>query len=92
MVVMTPDGAVRAMVGGRSYANSQFNRAVQANRQPGSAFKPLVYLAGLESGLSPEQKFIDAPFSVEAWTPKNYDEVYEGEVTMHRALTKSLNL
>ncbi|MEC8246753.1 MAG: penicillin-binding transpeptidase domain-containing protein, partial [Pseudomonadota bacterium] len=91
MVVMTPDGAVRAMVGGRSYAKSQFNRAVQANRQPGSAFKPLVYLAGLESGLSPEQKFTDAPFSVEAWTPKNYDEVYEGEVTMHRALTKSLN-
>ena len=70
MVVMTPDGAVRAMVGGLSYANSQFNRAVQANRQPGSAFKPLVYLAGLESGLSPEQKFTDAPFSVEAWTPK----------------------
>ena len=91
MVVMTPDGAVRAMVGGRSYAKSQFNRAVQANRQPGSAFKPLVYLAGLESGLSPEQKFTDAPFSVEAWTPKNYDEVYEGEVTMQRALTKSLN-
>ncbi len=91
MVVMTPDGAVRAMVGGRSYAKSQFNRAVQANRQPGSAFKPLVYLAGLESGLSPEQKFTDAPFSVEAWTPRNYDEVYEGEVTMHRALTKSLN-
>ena len=91
MVVMTPDGAVRAMVGGRSYAKSQFNRAVQANRQPGSAFKPLVYLAGLESGLSPEQKFTDAPFSVDAWTPKNYDEVYEGEVTMHRALTKSLN-
>ena len=91
MVVMTPDGAVRAMVGGRSYAKSQFNRAVQAKRQPGSAFKPLVYLAGLESGLSPEQKFTDAPFSVEAWTPRNYDEVYEGEVTMQRALTKSLN-
>ncbi|CAI8414385.1 MAG: Penicillin-binding protein 2D [Rhodobiaceae bacterium UBA7378] len=91
VVVMTPDGAVRAIVGGRSYAKSQFNRAVQANRQPGSAFKPLVYLAGLESGLSPDQQFTDAPFSVEDWTPRNYSEVYEGEVTMARALAKSLN-
>ena len=91
MVVMTPDGAVRAMVGGRAYARSQFNRAVSAQRQPGSAFKPLVYLAALENGLKPDDRFIDAPFSVGDWTPKNYNDEYRGNVTAQQALIYSLN-
>lgn len=91
LVVMTPDGAVRAMVGGRSYVDSQFNRAVLARRQPGSAFKPIVYLAGLEAGLKTHETFTDAPFSVGRWTPRNYDDDYRGEVSVKTALAQSLN-
>ena len=69
------------MVGGLEYASSQFNRATQALRQPGSAFKPLVYLAGLEAGLNPESMLIDAPVTIEGWSPKNYDERYRGKVS-----------
>jgi penicillin-binding protein 1A len=91
MVVMTPDGAIRAMVGGRSYQKSPFNRAVLANRQPGSAFKPIVFLAGLENGLSPDDEYIDAPLSIGDWSPRNYDGEYRGTVTLQQALAKSLN-
>ncbi len=91
MVVMSPDGAILAMVGGRAYKTSPFNRAVQARRQPGSAFKPMVYLAALESGLKPDDSFDDAPFSVGQWAPKNYDEKYRGRVTAGEALAASLN-
>ena len=91
MVVMTPDGAIRALVGGRSYADSPYNRAAQARRQPGSAFKPLVYLAALEKGLKPQDRFDDAPVSVGKWQPKNYDEKYRGTVTAREALKLSLN-
>ena len=79
------------MVGGRAYARSQFNRAVSAQRQPGSAFKPLVFLAALENGLKPDDRFIDAPFSVGDWTPKNYNDEYRGNVTAQQALIYSLN-
>ena len=91
MVVMAPDGAILAMVGGRAYGRSPFNRAVQARRQPGSAFKPVVYLAALENGLKPDDMFIDAPLTINGWSPKNYDEKYRGSVSAQTALAKSLN-
>ncbi|PKQ07174.1 MAG: carboxypeptidase, partial [Alphaproteobacteria bacterium HGW-Alphaproteobacteria-12] len=72
LVAMTPDGAVRAMVGGRSYAQSQFNRAVQAKRQPGSAFKPIVYLTAMEQGLTPDTIRTDKPVNYGGWAPENY--------------------
>lgn len=91
MVVMTPDGAIKALVGGRSYANSPYNRATSARRQPGSAFKPIVYLAALETGLKPEDIYQDAPLEIDDWQPKNYDETYRGAVSAGAALSKSLN-
>ena len=91
MVVMSPEGAIRAMVGGRSYAESPFNRAASARRQPGSAFKPIVYLAALEAGLKPEKTYQDAPLEIDDWQPKNYDETYRGTVSAGQALSQSLN-
>ncbi len=91
LVAMTPDGAVRAMVGGRNYAESQFNRAVTAKRQPGSAFKPFVYLTALESGLTPDTIRQDAPLDVKGWKPENYTHEYFGAVTLTQALAMSLN-
>ncbi len=91
LVAMTPDGAVLAMVGGRDYAASQFNRATQALRQPGSAFKLFVYLAALESGMSPRARIDDAPITVEGWSPRNYDGRFHGPVTLEEAFARSLN-
>jgi penicillin-binding protein 1A len=91
LVSMAPDGAVKALVGGRSYAESQFNRAVAAKRQPGSAFKPFVYLAALERGLTPNSVREDAPINVKGWQPENYSHQYFGPVTLTRALSLSLN-
>jgi penicillin-binding protein 1A len=91
MVAMTPDGAVRAMVGGRNYAESQYNRAVTAKRQPGSAFKPFVYLTAIEAGLTPETIRQDAPLDVKGWKPENYSREYFGAVTLTQALAMSLN-
>jgi penicillin-binding protein 1A len=91
MVAMTPGGAVRAMVGGRSYADSQFNRAVAAKRQPGSAFKPFVYLTALEHGLTPDTVREDKPINVKGWQPENYGHEYFGPVTLTKALALSLN-
>jgi penicillin-binding protein 1A len=91
LVAMTPDGAVRAMVGGRNYSESQYNRAVTARRQPGSAFKPFVYLTAIESGLTPETVRQDAPLNVKGWTPENYSREYFGSVTLTQALAMSLN-
>jgi penicillin-binding protein 1A len=91
LVAMTPDGAVRALVGGRNYADSQFNRAVAAKRQPGSAFKPFVYLTALERGLSPETVRKDAPINIRGWKPENYGHDYHGPVTLTQALALSLN-
>jgi penicillin-binding protein 1A len=91
VVAMTPDGAVRALVGGRNYSESQFNRAVSAKRQPGSAFKPFVYLTALEHGLTPDTVRQDAPIKVKGWQPENYGHEYYGPVTLTKALALSLN-
>jgi len=91
LVAMSPDGAVRAMVGGRDYGESQFNRVTQAARQPGSAFKPFVYLAGLEHGLHPDDRFVDGPLHIGTWQPHNFENSYRGEVTMAEALAQSIN-
>jgi penicillin-binding protein 1A len=91
LVAMTPDGAVRAMVGGRNYAESQFNRAVAAKRQPGSAFKPFVYLTALEHGLTPDTVREDKPIALKGWKPENYGRQYLGPVTLTQALSQSLN-
>ncbi len=91
LVAMAPDGAVRALVGGADYAQSQFNRATQAMRQPGSAFKPVVYLAALQSGYKPDDKFTDAPYSIGGWSPRNYEGTYRGQVTLREALAYSIN-
>ena len=91
LVAMAPDGAVRAMVGGRSYSESQFNRAVLAKRQPGSAFKPFVYLTALQNGLTPETIREDSAINIKGWQPENYTREYFGNVSLTRALAMSLN-
>jgi penicillin-binding protein 1A len=91
LVAMTPDGAVRALVGGRNYAESQYNRAVTAKRQPGSAFKPFVYLTAVEAGLTPDTIRTDAPLDIKGWKPENYTHEYFGSVTLTQALAMSLN-
>lgn len=91
LIALSPDGAVLAMVGGRAYQKSQFNRAVDARRQPGSAFKPFVYLAALEHGLTPDTIREDGPISVKGWSPENYSREYRGPVTLTTALALSLN-
>jgi penicillin-binding protein 1A len=91
IVAMTPEGAVRALVGGKNYAESQYNRAVAARRQPGSAFKPFVYLTALERGLTPETIREDKPIAIKGWKPENYGRRYFGPVTLTDALARSLN-
>lgn len=91
LVAIANDGAVRAMVGGYDYATSQFDRVTKAHRQPGSAFKPFVYLAALEQGKSPESVRNDAPVKIGTWTPENYNGKYYGRVSLATALAKSLN-
>jgi penicillin-binding protein 1A len=95
----TEDGAIKAMVGGFDYNRNKFNHVTQAWRQPGSSFKPFIYAASLERGLSPATIINDAPISFDAgqtggqpWEPKNYDGRYEGPMTMRRGLTKSKNM
>ncbi|WP_377702977.1 penicillin-binding protein 1A [Pseudoduganella sp. UC29_71] len=95
----TEDGAIKAMVGGFDYNRNKFNHVTQAWRQPGSSFKPFIYSASLERGLSPATVINDAPISFDAgqtggqaWEPKNYDGKYEGPMTMRRGLTKSKNM
>jgi len=90
-VVLGNDGAIRAMIGGRDYVSSQFNRAVQARRQPGSAFKPFVYLAALEADYSPSSVFNDAPVSYGNWSPVNFGGGFRGRMTMEDALKRSVN-
>ena len=91
LVALTQDGAVLAMVGGRDYGVSQFNRASQALRQPGSAFKTIVYLAGMEAGLTPDDIFEDAPIEIAGWAPRNYDGTYRGPVSLRDAFAASIN-
>ena len=92
LVALDPStGAVRAMVGGRSYRDSSFNRATQAKRQPGSAFKPIVYLTAMEQGLTPDTVMRDSPVIFDKWKPENYEGRYQGEVTLRSALAESIN-
>ncbi|MCC7427707.1 MAG: PBP1A family penicillin-binding protein [Alphaproteobacteria bacterium] len=84
-------GAVLAMVGGRDYRASPFNRAVQARRQPGSAFKPIVYLAAAERGLRADDRFVDQPITLGGWSPQNVDGRFRGEVTAREAMARSIN-
>ena len=90
-ILLAADGGVRAVVGGRSYKRSQFNRAIKAKRQPGSAFKPFVFLAALENGFSPRTIAYDEPVSIGGWTPKNYSKKFRGAVTLNDAFSKSIN-
>jgi penicillin-binding protein 1A len=90
-LVLGIDGSVRALVGGKSYKESQYNRVVRSHRQPGSAFKPFVYLAALESGMTPNTVIEDAPINVGRWRPTNYKNEYLGPVTMREALARSIN-
>lgn len=92
IVIMDFEGRVKAMVGGTNYLQSQFNRAVSALRQPGSAFKPFVYIAALQKGWLPDDKIEDRPISIKGWNPENADKKYYGEVSLNYALAKSLNL
>src|SRR5690606_6801635 len=92
MVIMEPNGIVRAMVGGRDYGQSQFNRAIDAQRQPGSSFKPYVYITALEQGQTPKTVINDSPLCIGNWCPKNYSGGYAGPVSMMNALTRSLNI
>src|ERR1700691_4689211 len=91
LVALDPEGAIKALIGGRNYADSQFNRAVSAKRQPGSSFKPFVYLTALERGLTPDSVREDAPITIKGWNPEDYSRKYLGEVTLTQALSRSLN-
>jgi penicillin-binding protein 1A len=91
LVSIDGTGAIRALVGGKDYAESQFDRASKAKRQPGSAFKPFVYAAALEIGRTPMSIRNDGPVRIGNWTPENYDQKYRGEVTLADALANSLN-
>jgi penicillin-binding protein 1A len=91
LVAMTPDGAIKAMVGGRDYGASPFNRVTQAVRPPGSAFKLFVYLAALEQGYRPGDLFFDGPVSIHGWQPRDFEPGYRGDVTMSEAVAQSLN-
>jgi len=90
-VLLSPDGAIRAMVGGVDYEASNFNRAVQARRQPGSTFKPFIYAAALDGGVMPTDMVVDGPVRFGTWTPQNYGGGYRGPVTVETALINSIN-
>jgi 1A family penicillin-binding protein len=91
IVVMTPDGAVRAIVGGRDGNAGGFNRATQAMRQTGSVFKPFVYAAAMERGWSPDDLILDAPLTIGRWSPENYGGGFRGQITLREALAHSVN-
>jgi penicillin-binding protein 1A len=91
VIVDSASGAVRAMVGGRNYRESPFNRAILARRQPGSAFKPFIWLAAVEQGMQPDDTVLDAPVHVGSWSPVNFERRYLGEVTLEEALAQSIN-
>ncbi|WP_423605496.1 transglycosylase domain-containing protein [Sphingomonas sp. MS122] len=92
IVAMRPDGRVIAMVGGKKYADSPFNRATQARRQPGSTFKLFVYLAALRNGMRPDSTVLDEPVTIGEWSPKNNDGRYRGEITLRQAFARSSNV
>lgn len=91
VVIDAATGAVRAMVGGRDFHESSYNRAVLAHRQPGSAFKPFVWLTALETGMTPDDTVLDAPIRIGSWAPGNFEHRFLGEVTLEDALAQSIN-
>ena len=91
LVALAPDGAVRAMIGGRDYGESQYNRAVRALRQPGSAFKLFVFAAALEAGVRPDDRMSDRPITVQGWSPRNAGATYRGDVTFREGAARSSN-
>lgn len=91
VVLDAATGAVRAMVGGRNFRDSPFNRAVLARRQPGSSFKPFVWLTALETGMTPDDTVLDGPIRIGTWSPANFEHRYLGEVTLEEALAQSIN-
>jgi penicillin-binding protein 1A len=91
LVALDRDGAVKAMIGGRNYVDSIYNRATQAERQPGSAFKLFVYLAALESGMKPSDMIVDEPVTIDGWTPRNSTRTHLGPVTLREAFARSIN-
>jgi penicillin-binding protein 1A len=92
IVAMKPDGRVVAMVGGRAYADSPFNRATQARRQPGSTFKLFVYLAALRAGMTPDDRIDDRPLTIDGWSPTNSDKHYQDSITLREAFARSSNV
>jgi penicillin-binding protein 1A len=90
-VVIDNTGAVTAMVGGRSYKKSQYNRVTKAKRQPGSAFKPFVYLTAFQDGYRPDSVEVDEPIQIGGWAPENYKQKYQGRVTLETAFAQSIN-
>ncbi|WP_082438778.1 MULTISPECIES: PBP1A family penicillin-binding protein [unclassified Sphingomonas] len=91
LVALDRDGAVRAMVGGKDYVSSIYNRATQATRQPGSAWKLFVYLSALEAGMNPDSQVTDAPITIDGWSPRNASRRYSGQVSLRTAFAYSLN-
>src|SRR5581483_6405677 len=91
LVALAPDGAVLAMVGGRNYNTSQFNRVTQAHRQPGSLFKLFVYLTAMRRGYTPDSVLVDQPVSIGGWQPENYGDRFYGPVTLRTGFAHSLN-
>jgi penicillin-binding protein 1A len=91
LVALDGDGRVRAMIGGASYADSQFNRAVDAQRQAGSSWKPFVYLAAMEAGYTPQTPVVDEPITIGTWSPKNYSGTFGGPTTVANAVAHSTN-
>jgi penicillin-binding protein 1A len=91
LVSLDRDGAVRAMIGGKNYVNSLYNRATQAQRQPGSSFKLFVYLAALEAGHRPDETVVDSPVTINGWSPRNNDRVFRGPITVRQAFAQSIN-
>ena len=91
LVALDLDGGVKAMIGGRDYGDTQFNRVTQAQRQPGSAFKIFVYLAGLKEGYEPQDEIVDSEIDINGWSPKNYKKEYLGEISLFDAFAKSIN-
>lgn len=91
VVVLSPQGKLLAMVGGRDYGKSPFNRAVKARRQPGSAFKLFVYLTAFENGYTPSQSMTDSPITIRNWQPKNYEREFNGTMSLREAFSHSVN-
>jgi penicillin-binding protein 1A len=91
VILDAASGAVRAMVGGRDYRSGSFNRAVEARRQPGSAFKPFTWLSALQAGMTPQSTVLDAPIRIGRWSPGDFEHRYEGEVSLTEALAQSIN-